>query len=128
MFVFCFSSRGRHTSCALVTGVQTCTLPISLIWPPAPPGGAARRSRQAPRRPRARSAWQAAEQGGECAECNDILHGAASPARTGCRRPSRAQMEASWAHRKSVVTGKRVSVSGDRGGGSTTKKKNKTKQ
>src|SRR3546814_7070883 len=26
---FCFSSRRRHTSCALVTGVQTCALPIS---------------------------------------------------------------------------------------------------
>src|SRR3546814_10850161 len=25
-----FSSRRRHTSCALVTGVQTCALPISL--------------------------------------------------------------------------------------------------
>src|SRR3546814_9416125 len=24
----CFSSRGRHTRCALVTGVQTCALPI----------------------------------------------------------------------------------------------------
>src|SRR3546814_10770332 len=30
MFVFfCFSSRRRHTRCALVTGVQTCALPIS---------------------------------------------------------------------------------------------------
>src|SRR3546814_2153300 len=30
-FVFCFffSSRRRHTRCALVTGVQTCALPIS---------------------------------------------------------------------------------------------------
>src|SRR3546814_10246760 len=28
MFLF-FSSRRRHTSCALVTGVQTCALPIS---------------------------------------------------------------------------------------------------
>src|SRR3546814_1474070 len=28
--VFCFSSRRRHTSCALVTGVQTCALPIYL--------------------------------------------------------------------------------------------------
>src|SRR3546814_2646362 len=28
-FVFFFSSRRRHTSCALVTGVQTCALPIS---------------------------------------------------------------------------------------------------
>src|SRR3546814_3746061 len=26
--VFVFSSRRRHTSCALVTGVQTCALPI----------------------------------------------------------------------------------------------------
>src|SRR3546814_2653476 len=29
---FCFfSSRRRHTRCALVTGVQTCALPISLL-------------------------------------------------------------------------------------------------
>src|SRR3546814_1611973 len=32
-FVYCllffFSSRRRHTRCALVTGVQTCALPIS---------------------------------------------------------------------------------------------------
>src|SRR3546814_4184314 len=29
VFVFFFSSRRRHTRCALVTGVQTCALPIS---------------------------------------------------------------------------------------------------
>src|SRR3546814_8185140 len=31
IYVFCFfvSSRRRHTRCALVTGVQTCALPIS---------------------------------------------------------------------------------------------------
>src|SRR3546814_3802596 len=28
--LFFFSSRRRHTSCALVTGVQTCALPISI--------------------------------------------------------------------------------------------------
>src|SRR3546814_12208567 len=28
---FFFSSRRRHTSCALVTGVQTCALPICFI-------------------------------------------------------------------------------------------------
>src|SRR3546814_9692028 len=28
-YFFFFSSRRRHTSCALVTGVQTCALPIS---------------------------------------------------------------------------------------------------
>src|SRR3546814_1196332 len=27
---FCVSSRRRHTRCALVTGVQTCALPISV--------------------------------------------------------------------------------------------------
>src|SRR3546814_2178832 len=27
--MFFFSTRRRHTSCALVTGVQTCALPIS---------------------------------------------------------------------------------------------------
>src|SRR3546814_4431733 len=30
MFHFFFSSRRRHTRCALVTGVQTCALPILL--------------------------------------------------------------------------------------------------
>src|SRR3546814_4259533 len=29
-FLFFFSSRRRHTRCALVTGVQTCALPISV--------------------------------------------------------------------------------------------------
>src|SRR3546814_2700040 len=31
IFFFFFSSRRRHTRCALVTGVQTCALPISRI-------------------------------------------------------------------------------------------------
>src|SRR3546814_10325154 len=30
VFLFFFSSRRRHTRCALVTGVQTCALPIYL--------------------------------------------------------------------------------------------------
>src|SRR3546814_1809347 len=41
MFVF-FSSRRRHTRCALVTGVQTCALPIlqpGQIPVPVPLGG-----------------------------------------------------------------------------------------
>src|SRR3546814_18690441 len=33
MFFFFFSSRRRHTICALVTGVQTCALPISTTDP-----------------------------------------------------------------------------------------------
>src|SRR3546814_1678417 len=34
-FFFFFSSRRRHTMCALVTGVQTCALPISIRARPA---------------------------------------------------------------------------------------------
>src|SRR3546814_674762 len=33
-FLFFFESRRRHTRCALVTGVQTCALPILLIQNP----------------------------------------------------------------------------------------------
>src|SRR3546814_2908340 len=32
MLSFFFSSRRRHTRCALVTGVQTCALPIFLLF------------------------------------------------------------------------------------------------
>src|SRR3546814_1164543 len=52
--VFFFSSRRRHTRCALVTGVQTCALPISCAQarrcracPPAMPGIAIRHLRGA---------------------------------------------------------------------------------
>src|SRR3546814_3757388 len=38
--MFVFTSRRRHTRCALVTGVQTCALPIS----GAAPAGVRRRS------------------------------------------------------------------------------------
>src|SRR3546814_10866640 len=31
-FFFFFSSRRRHTRCALVTGVQTCALPICHVY------------------------------------------------------------------------------------------------
>src|SRR3546814_15281215 len=31
LFLFFFSSRRRHTRCALVTGVQTCALPIAAV-------------------------------------------------------------------------------------------------
>src|SRR3546814_3743231 len=32
LFFFFFSSRRRHTRCALVTGVQTCALPICALF------------------------------------------------------------------------------------------------
>src|SRR3546814_3941101 len=42
MFLFFFSSRRRHTRCALVTGVQTCALPIYAATAPAGAPGAIR--------------------------------------------------------------------------------------
>src|SRR3546814_17452973 len=46
LYMFFFSSRRRHTRCALVTGVQTCALPIStpgrLSWRPRTTPGACR--------------------------------------------------------------------------------------
>src|SRR3546814_4139463 len=43
--LFFFSSRRRHTRCALVTGVQTCALPISAQdWRPIYGGGTAGRA------------------------------------------------------------------------------------
>src|SRR3546814_8311986 len=39
MVLFFFSSRRRHTRCALVTGVQTCALPISCAGRPRAGGG-----------------------------------------------------------------------------------------
>src|SRR3546814_3565004 len=35
MSYFVFSSRRRHTRCALVTGVQTCALPIFMVSLPS---------------------------------------------------------------------------------------------
>src|SRR3546814_9580708 len=32
LYLLCFSSRRRHTRCSLVTGVQTCALPILFLF------------------------------------------------------------------------------------------------
>src|SRR3546814_12661119 len=50
-FSFFFSSRRRHTRCALVTGVQTCALPISLPIPTHGICGSRRWVRRADRYP-----------------------------------------------------------------------------
>src|SRR3546814_1469783 len=47
-FCFFFSSRRRHTRCALVTGVQTCALPISWKGLVEEPGARDSASRSAP--------------------------------------------------------------------------------
>src|SRR3546814_14310540 len=70
MFFFFFSSRRRHTRCALVTGVQTCALPISharrrgsgasaSIWQWRPPVGQRPAPLRLSRRPREQPAGRA---------------------------------------------------------------------
>src|SRR3546814_2829276 len=44
LWFFFFSSRRRHTRCALVTGVQTCALPIYCVGGPPPRSGEDRKS------------------------------------------------------------------------------------
>src|SRR3546814_14688674 len=103
-----FSSRRRHTRCALVTGVQTCALPI---WPGPParqPGAGVDRCARphAGRRRKARGRHRP-RRPASGAESDDPWR------RSGCR------------DRKSVVEGKSVSVRVDFVGRRTFKKKNR---
>src|SRR3546814_20764420 len=106
-FLFFFSSRRRHTSCALVTGVQTCALPI---W---------------------RSVRQCAAADGWYRR---PVRSAARPIRRRRRRsarhrrntPPRRHRARSAEERKSGVEGKSVSVRVDLGGRRSIKTKKST--
>src|SRR3546814_20942684 len=102
---FFFSSRRRHTRCALVTGVQTCALPIC------------RHRQDLPRR---------GQRGGGLERITRAAAGAGAPgggsrreARLPARRPvaeGRSLPAAAVRDRKSVVQGMRVSERVDLGG------------
>src|SRR3546814_8427739 len=66
---FFFSSRRRHTRCALVTGVQTCALPICYR------GTAAKADKAAPLPPPARFCKGVSEYFAEAALNNKLFHG-----------------------------------------------------
>src|SRR3546814_15007944 len=112
MFVFFFSSRSRHTSCALVTGVQTCALPISprprrpRVLSAPPPASAARRRRSIRSHCRRRSGAA----GARChrnPETGRAWLPAGRPARSRSSRDSRSTAPYRR-DRKRVVEGKRV--------------------
>src|SRR3546814_17598552 len=86
---FFFSSRRRHTRCALVTGVQTCALPISAYY-------LAARGHDRP--------WQI------------LLHDEHLRAGLANCPPARGANGRAIVDRKSVVSGKSVSVRVDLGG------------
>src|SRR3546814_1217629 len=92
---FFFSSSRRHTMCALVTGVQTCALPIS------------------------KAAYTALLTGGFPDPVSIRLPKGEEPA-FALAREARGD---GWADRKSVVEGKSVSVRVGRGGRRIMKKK-----
>src|SRR3546814_20071169 len=117
LLVVFFSSRRRHTRCALVTGVQTCALPISRSRTrrglASDQGGGARGARPAPgRRPEELPA-PVRRQG--------PARGVADPAGTGV---GRCQGLLRGAERKSVVSGQSGSVRVDLGWRRTIKQKN----
>src|SRR3546814_7920866 len=60
---FFFSSRRRHTRCALVTGVQTCALPISLATFSAAGTSACLMRPCRADRPSAKTSWNSAPSG-----------------------------------------------------------------
>src|SRR3546814_20195388 len=107
---FFFSSRRRHTRCALVTGVQTCALPICIA------GRIARDDRPGHRPSPVPSASAA----------NRVtLH--AARICTGAQHGAFRRLVGGRGDRKSVVEGKRVSVRVELGGGSIIKQKTKHK-
>src|SRR3546814_18518548 len=110
---FFFSSRRRHTRCALVTGVQTCALPISKRL--SAKGGGDENLPQA---------------GASKARARSRSAGVSTPSGRVSTRATSIRMPASRARscsrdRKSVVEGKRVSVRVGLGGRRIIKKKKK---
>src|SRR3546814_18196473 len=67
---FFFSRRRRHTRCALVTGVQTCALPISLVVEPVEP--AADRHPEDAHRPRVPGHRRRSDRLVRCAAMTDV--------------------------------------------------------
>src|SRR3546814_17386892 len=108
--LFFFSSRRRHTRCALVTGVQTCALPICRRASPTPVHPTIRLATQAPQARRSRALGSAAH----------------APLPPPAPAPLLPHLNASarWRSDERRV-GKSVSVSVDLGGRRIIKKKNK---
>src|SRR3546814_14351776 len=115
LLCFFFSSRRRHTRCALVTGVQTCALPISNLKLPE-------------------TSFDDALFCSHCIPMGQTLNNSAGRIGVNGHPLTREQEEIlaqpptrtrKWIDRKSVVEGKSVSVRVDLGGRRIIKKKKK---
>src|SRR3546814_18720122 len=83
MFYVFFTSRRRHTSCALVTGVQTCALPILRAGLPAGVSDASRAAAARLRRGLAGAAKQGKRREARCS---------GRPPALSCRPPGRCSI------------------------------------
>src|SRR3546814_18756377 len=110
MLFFFFSSRRRHTRCALVTGVQTCALPISS-------GDGEYQSIADVTSPEASA--------GSSRTCPGPSDGSLRERTTRAARSRSPQRSMLNKDRKSVVSGKSVSVRVDLGGRSNIKQHTK---
>src|SRR3546814_18038496 len=110
MYSLFFSSRRRHTRCALVTGVQTCALPI--LAKDTSPFVVGEYWLDKRREGKAGNVWQIARYS---AESRSIIY----------RSTKRGDVEDAKGDRKRVVEGKSVAVGEESGGGRISKKKKK---
>src|SRR3546814_12155804 len=115
---FVFSSRRRHTICALVTGVQTCALPICTST----------RSSAGKACPASTGTTENSPLKTWSSSTFSIISGIRARFLYGTSRDSAAWATAASRDRKSVVQGKSVSVRVDSGGRRIINKKNKDKQ
>src|SRR3546814_21001269 len=113
MLFFFFSSRRRHTRCALVTGVQTCALPI------CPVGHADLCSRQSCARRRIAVPDHISSE-------RQLSPSHVNSTSRPCNRRTAFSLWREWLDRKSEGSGKSVSGSVDLGGRRTIKKKKET--
>src|SRR3546814_5071097 len=108
VYFFFFSSRRRHTRCALVTGVQACALPIYPI--PSPQGVfAGEYPMSNPMSPGAMPSARLAEAGLQCPAPADFLAPAAAPAAPAATTPA-GQRRVATARREVEVSRARDAI------------------
>src|SRR3546814_14321034 len=109
LLVFFFSSRRRHTRCALVTGVQTCALPISrdsVLIPVAVSGNAPFAAAEISTLSRVASACAAAALASDAAS---IARAAPGPRSEECRVGKECSVRVDLGGRR-IIKKKRVSM------------------
>src|SRR3546814_17664065 len=126
--LFFFSSRRRHTRCALVTGVQTCALPISPLAPVACAHAVLPSITASTKLTDATALSHCLiENSPRVLQVPTVRQGFVPPTGSAARSVPTRREPSRQPDRKSVVEGKSVSVRVDLGGRRIIKKKKKEK-